>query len=123
MEYNLGMSKSIMGRPPIYETPEEMQAAIDEFFASDQKKGVCRLALHLGFTSRQTLYNYRSKPDYMDMINTALTRVEAEYEDKLDGTGVAGIIFALKNMGWSDKQEINTTIQGGEDPIKIKWQK
>lgn len=32
--------------------------------------------------------------------------IENSLEEKLENNSVAGIIFALKNMGWKDKQEV-----------------
>lgn len=36
-------------------------------------------------------------------------RVEASYEKDLKKTGRPGTIFALKNFGWKDKQEVEQT--------------
>lgn len=33
--------------------------------------------------------------------------IEMSYEEKLNTKGVAGAIFALKNMGWKDKAEMD----------------
>jgi hypothetical protein len=33
--------------------------------------------------------------------------MEAHYESKLNGQYSSGAIFALKNFGWTDKQEIS----------------
>ena len=40
--------------------------------------------------------------------------IEAEYEDLVTDKdhATAGVIFALKNLGWSDKQEIDHTTAG-----------
>ena len=35
--------------------------------------------------------------------------MEERYEQQLSGNNVAGSIFALKNHGWSDKQEVEVT--------------
>lgn len=111
------------GRPRLFKTPQELQEAIDRYFESGEPIGVSRLAYALGFESRQSLYDYEKLPEFSYTIKRAKLRVEIHYEDGLKTSSPTGYIFGLKNMGWSDKQEINTTIQGGEDPIKIKWQK
>ena len=58
----------------------------------------------------------------------AILKIESVYAKKLAGQNVAGIIFALKNMGWKDKTEtehsgltpiqINFIEQEGNEPIK-----
>jgi predicted transcriptional regulator len=111
------------GRPLKYKTAKELQKAVDEYFESDLPKGISNLALALGFEDRQSLYDYEKRPAFSCIIKKARLRVEANYESLLPYTNVSttGIIFALKNMGWSEKQEIK--ISGGDEPIKVKWQK
>ena len=77
------------------------------------------LALALG-TSRQTLMNYEKKEQYFDAIKAAKTRVENYAEKRLYASNAAGPIFALKNFGWRDKQEmdIKAEITTIEDCLK-----
>jgi hypothetical protein len=63
--------------------------------------------LHLGFASRQSFYDYEERGEYSYIIKNARLRVEKGYELRLHGNNPTGSIFALKNMGWSDKQEID----------------
>ena len=42
--------------------------------------------------------------------------VECEYEKRLAGQSPTGAIFALKNMGWKDKSEVEQS--GG---LSINW--
>lgn len=117
-----------MGRPPIFESPEDMQDKIDKFFIWVQgEKGsmvnvdgqivqqwnrypepatITGLALFLGFESRQSVYDYAEKGDFSYIIKKAKLRVECEYEKKLSAQNCTGSIFALKNMGWKDRSEI-----------------
>ena len=122
------------GRPRKYDTPEEMQKAIDLYFEKclpellkdDEGKiikdrngfpayklnppTISGLALHLGFVSRQSMYDYESYDnDFSDTIKKARLRCENYVETAmLDGTGApAACIFALKNYGWSDRHEID----------------
>lgn len=127
-----------MGRPPKYKTSKEMQIAIDEYFAScvpeiqviddensptgktaiTDSKGrpvfkmnpptITGLALHLGFESRQSMYDYEKRSDeFSYTIKKARTMCENYAEEMmLSGEPAAGFIFALKNYGWSDKQEV-----------------
>jgi len=49
----------------MYETPEEMQEAIDSYFAQHpDKPTVSGLALHLGFKHKKSLYEYSKMPEY-----------------------------------------------------------
>lgn len=119
------------GRPPLYNTPEEMSAAIEEYFMPEvedittvksatgkivtktgnksrqprEKVTISGLAYHLGFESRQSFYDYEEKPEFTYIIKRARIRVEISYEERLAENACTGAIFALKNMGWRDKTE------------------
>ena len=94
------------GRPPLYNSAEEMQIAIDQYFDETSIKTISGLAYHLGFESRQSFYDYESKPEFSYTIKRARTKIEIHYEEKLQGTTPTGPIFALKNLGWKDRNEI-----------------
>lgn len=68
---------------------------------------VTGLTLYLGFHSRASLDDYEKKDEFSYIIARARARVEHEYEKRLAGDKPNGSIFALKNMGWKDKQEID----------------
>lgn len=98
-----------VGRPRKYATPEQMQAAIDEYFDTEEEPTVTGLALHLGFTTRDALYSYHGYgTEFSDIVKRARLRVECRYEKNLSHKGLhaAGSIFALKNMGWKDSQSV-----------------
>lgn len=69
------------------------------------------LCLYLGFTSRQSFYDYEKREGYTDIIRRARLMIEREYEMKLHGPNPTGAIFALKNFGWSDKQEVEAKME------------
>lgn len=98
------------GRPRIYNDVDELQKAVDSYFEfiviADKKPSVTGLALHLGFADKTTLYEYRDRPEFSYPIKRGLLMVEQYHEERLDANSVTGSIFALKNMGWKDKQEI-----------------
>ena len=96
------------GRPPKYETSDQLQEAIDSYWESlgENKPTITGLALHLGFESRQSFYKYEQDGEFCYTIKAARLKVESIYESNLHGGAAAGSIFALKNFGWSDKQEI-----------------
>ena len=98
-------------RPPFYNNPAELQKKIDEYFKKKkEKKTICGLAYFLGFESRQSFYDYESRVEFSYLIKRARLRIEIIYEERLQSNVAAGSIFALKNMNWSDKQEIDATI-------------
>lgn len=102
-----------VGRPRKYQTPEDMQKAIDDFFDNTELITITGLALHLGFTSRQDLINYENySPEFYDTLKKAKLRIENDYEKGLKRFGGSGNIFALKNFGWQDQQAIDHTTQG-----------
>ena len=84
-----------------------VQSIIDEYFEKtpDIEVTITGLALALDI-SKFTLYAYRKEGDFKDIISKAISKVENSYERSLRKNGKAGDIFALKNFGWSDKQEI-----------------
>ena len=125
------------GRPPFYNTREEMQEKIDAYF--EECKGrylvidetvmrdkygipvvidakpptITGLALALGFTSRQALLNYQAKDEFVDTITRAKSRVECYAEERLyDKDGANGAKFNLANNfeGWKEKQQIDGNI-------------
>jgi len=63
------------------------------------------LALHLGFSSTQEMEEYELRGKYSERISRARLRVIADYEKKLHVTSSTGAIFALKSMGWNERNE------------------
>ena len=111
------------GRPLKYNSVEEMEIAIDEYFAKAEIVTITGLALHLGFNSRQSLINYQEKNEFLDTIKKAKARVEMAYEERLIMRGNGGDIFALKNFGWQDKQEIESKNENNNKlTIEVKSQ-
>jgi hypothetical protein len=121
-----------VGHPPIYKTNEELQAAIHDYFNNGVAKRtiivgkpgnqekveiptptICGLAFYIGFESRQSFYDYEKRPEFSYTIKRARLFIEKEYEEQLLIGNTTGAIFALKNMGWTDRQAIDHTT-GGE---------
>lgn len=75
---------------------------------------VTGLTLFLGFADRSSLYEYQEKVEFSHIIKKARTRVEFEYEKCLYNDRPTGALFALKNMGWKDKSEIDHKNDGGK---------
>ncbi|MDD5135048.1 MAG: terminase small subunit [Phycisphaerae bacterium] len=95
------------GRPRIFDTPEQMQEAIDNYFKKDKRPTVCGLCIALGFTNRHALTNYEGYgKEFYATIKKAKFRIERFLEDNLYNNKPTGTIFNLKNnFGWQDKQE------------------
>ena len=127
------------GRPPKYECADDLQLEIHKYFTEGVKKRIVLigrppnqekieievptitgLTLYLGFESRQSFYDYENNSKFSYTIKRARLFIECEYEEQLQVGNTTGAIFALKNMGWTDKME--TTLQGGEKPIEISFE-
>jgi len=96
------------GRPAKYETPQELETKIFEYFdwvvkENEGRATVTGLALFLGFEDKQSLYDYQKKEEFTCLIKKARSAVENFYEEKLISMSYGGAIFALKNMGWKDE--------------------
>lgn len=97
------------GRPLKYSV-EEIIRLSDQYFAitPESEWTITGLALALD-TTRQTLVNYEEKDEFIDTIKKLKTKVENQYEISLRKHGRSGDIFGLKNFGWKDKQEIESS--------------
>lgn len=117
----------IMGRPAFFKNAKELEKKVDEYFKWGYRKKkmytadgteyevpaitITDLAIFLWFESRQSIYDYASKWDFSYIIKRATLFVEREYEEKLSWNSPTGPIFALKNMGWKDKTEVEQTVK------------
>lgn len=110
------------GRPSIIATPEEFEQKVDEYFAiPDQSITVTGLCLHLGFESRQSFYDYADRDGFSYIVKKARLMIENQYEKGLQKKFPTGAIFALKNMGWKDRQEIEG-FGNIKQTIIVEWQ-
>ena len=103
------------GRPPKFTDPDILDDMVDGYIAecevSEEPLTITGLALYLGFSDKCSLYDYQKKDEFSHSIKRARTLVENGYEKRL-GEG-AGSIFALKNFGWTDRQDLNLSGQVG----------
>lgn len=112
------------GRPKKFKDPGEMQRKIDEYFSRCDETGepytITGLALALD-TTRETLLDYEhaaSRKAFSDTVKRAKLRVQNYAERQMYlKQNPAGPIFALKNYGWRDKQEIE---HSGEMVFAVK---
>lgn len=96
-----------------YKSAKSLQKAIDKYIsicednANPKPMTYTGLAYHLGFASRQSIWEYSKRKDELSLpIKRAMLRIEQCYEESLHGNSPAGSIFALKNRGWRDKTEV-----------------
>lgn len=94
-------------RPLLFATKEILDNKIEEYFKVTPQEDwtMTGLAVFLD-TSRETLCNYKEREEFFDSIKKALDKVEMWYELDLKHKWNTGTIFALKNLNWKDKQEI-----------------
>lgn len=112
------------GRPPKFETAEDMQEAIDSYFAQckldEEPTTINGLALALGMC-RDSLHKYSKDGEFSDIVKKARQRVASNVERlMLSGKGsAAGTIFWLKNNDeWKD--ESKQVLAGDPDnPVEI----
>lgn len=102
------------GRPPIFKNAEDLENKIFDYFkyvneTEDEIITIVGLALFLGFCDKKSLYDYVKKKEFSYSVKRALSIVEKNYEKKLSHQTCTGAIFALKNMGWEDRQSIDQT--------------
>ncbi|TVS11860.1 MAG: hypothetical protein EA417_17755 [Gammaproteobacteria bacterium] len=106
------------GRPRIVQSPEEFDRLVDEYVAQQRDRGepvtYTGMALHLGFSSRLSLYDYADYEGFSYSVNRAKAIVESQYEARLNQPGAGGAIFALKNHGWADTQRREHTGADGQ---------
>jgi len=129
------------GRPRHFTSAKKLQDKVDDYFEFGikeksvilgtapyqreikiQSPTTTGLAFFLGFASRQSLYDYGKNGEFSYIIKRAALKIEQNYEEMLmSSTGlVSGPIFALKNMGWTDKTEIAMGGIKGGAPVIIE---
>ena len=116
-----------LGRPPKYQTAEEMQILIDAYFKECQdntsqvvtKEGLvvdvsdplipCYAGLAYALDmDRHQLWNYSNKEDFYPTLKKARNHITKMLEMSTINSknNPAGKIFIAKNYGYTDKQEI-----------------
>lgn len=109
------------GKPRKFKDEKELQKALDNYKKylekADKPPTIAGLAYYTGI-DRQTLYNYQKRDEYFDTIKAFRDWVLMTYEEEAITRGNGGIVFLLKNYGYTDKQE--QEISGGLT-IKADW--
>jgi len=125
------------GRPLKFKTPDELESSIKSYFDEcvpeiitlpdgkiQQLKlnppTLTGLALHLGFESRQSIYDYENRnDDFSYTIKRARLTCENFAEVALLSGTVqpAAGIFILKNYGWRDTQNMEMELNSNQNII------
>lgn len=102
-----------------YDNAEELMKKIEEYFDTTEPKNQtgAGLCIHLGI-SRTTYNNYKNGGvgrEIQEAIEWAQTRLENKYALDLNyKPNPTGPIFALKQLGWRDQQEVDAKLSGFE---------
>lgn len=114
--------KSNAGRKPLFKTKEDLEAKLDLYKQYLQESGkpptIAGLAYYTGI-DRQTIYNYSEKDEFFDTLKGFRDFVIMNYEELAIEKGNGGIVFLLKNYGYTDKQEVE---HSGGMAIDVKWE-
>ncbi len=109
---------NLIGRPLKFKSPEEITQKAEVYFKNCEDNNlpitITGLAISLD-TSRETLMDYEDNrgASYSYAVKKAKDRCEAYAEQRLWGSGnPAAPIFALKNYGWTDRQESKVEVRG-----------
>jgi len=109
-----------VGRPLKFKSAEEMASVFDAYFDSTPQNKYTVTGLVLASDmSKQLFADYGKREEFSEVIAKARLRVENSYELSLREHGRSGDIFALKNFGWTDKQNIEHT--SVDDSPVILW--
>ena len=97
------------GRPPKFKTKEELEKALQEYkdylLNEDKPPTIAGLAYYTGI-DRQTIYNYSEKNEFFGTIKSFRDWVMMTYEEAALTHSGSGVIFLLKNYGYTDRQEV-----------------
>lgn len=109
------------GQPPKFETVADLEKCIDDYkeylYENNKPPTIAGLAYFTGI-DRVTIYNYKKKDEFFNTIKAFRDWIIMNYEEySITNTSVAGVIFLLKNYGYSDKQEIEHS--GGMTQVLI----
>lgn len=112
------------GRPPKFETPEQLQQKIQEYIEhiieTESKTTLSGLVLFCGFSDITNFDRQAGRGDgFAYTIKKARLFIGKHYEE-LSQNGNAGGIFGVKNiLGWTDKQEVKQEITEKKQIFKI----
>lgn len=113
------------GRPRMYEDSEEFAADAEAYFdkceADDRIPTIAGLAYHLGFASRQSLYDYAEDTRFSDTISRVRLLIEADRSERLVSKDkyTPGLPMDLaSNHGWYTAKNANEHTGKNGRPIE-----
>lgn len=96
------------GTPFAY-TPQELEKKCQQYFdehdTTARPYSIASLSEFLGI-ARMTFWNYSKNDEYSNIINRAKNKIIAYLEERCITEGKAGLIFILKNYGYTDQRQI-----------------
>lgn len=110
----LNIAKRMLGRPPIWETQEQLDEVISEYFADQMDDDgrwikpptISGMALYLG-VDRKTIVNYGKKEAFFHTIARARRICENFVETRLLTQNNNNLKFvAINNYDWKEKQTV-----------------
>jgi len=115
-----------IGRPRKISSPEEFDRLVNEYIErcrspeAPQAITLTGLILALGLSSRESLDEYYKYDGFSDSVKRAKLIIEHEYENRLlTASNASAPIFALKNFGWKDKQDVDMNHAGA---VGFRWE-
>ncbi len=109
------------GQPRKWASVEVLQKLIDDYFESTAKEDwtVSELCLALD-ADRETLMRYQGAKEFSYAIKKAKLKIAGAYETDLrHKNNPSGSIFALKNFGWTDQQQVDLTSGGQAFAVNV----
>lgn len=94
-------------------TPAEFEERVFGYFEETPIDNwtFASMYLYVGVSDHQWK-RMAKKPEFRDAADYARMKMMDRYELKLKTGNPTGAIFGLKNMGWSDKAEIEMAVEG-----------
>ena len=100
-----------MARPKKFKTPKDLQKVIDEYMSYIELEGkpptIAGIAYYTGI-NRTTIYNYIKQDEFKPIIDEFIAWVIMKLEEMIisNAGNVTGLIFILKQYGYSDKTQV-----------------
>lgn len=111
------------GRPSLFNSADELEEKIEvykKYLATESKPPtLAGMAYYTGI-DRKTLYNYSKKDEFFPVIKKFVDWILMNFEEIAIETGGSGIIFILKQYGYSDKSEVTNVYRDEYDDMSDK---
>ncbi len=91
-------------------TPKRAELFEEYWIEEPQKPSIANFVLFLGFSSRQSLLDYRKAQGktskFSDTLQAGIEWIGKQHQENLLESGAAGSQFWLKNHGWKDQTSV-----------------